>query len=72
MIVASVKPSNDRRACIVRLFGVGGKTVRVTLRWGQSPRTVWISNLAEDPDKEVTGPVEVPAFGLITLRVQWQ
>ena len=72
VIVASVKPSNDRRACIVRLFGAGGKTVRVTLRWGQSPRTVWISNLAEDPDKEVTGPVEVPAFGLITLRVQWQ
>ena len=73
VIVASVKPSNDRRACIVRLFSrYGGKTVQVNLRWGQSPGTVWISNLAEDPDKEVTGLVEVPAFGLITLRVQWQ
>ena len=52
VIVASIKPSEDRKARIVRLFGAGGKTAHVTLRWGQSaPKAVWISNLAEERGK---------------------
>jgi len=71
VIIASIKPSNDRKAWIVRLFGAGGRATRVSLHWGQStPKTVWISNLAEDQGKPLTGPVEVPAFGVVTLRVE--
>jgi alpha-mannosidase len=71
VIVASIKPSNDRKAWIVRLFGAGGKTARLDLHWGQSaPKTVWISNLAEEQAKVATGPVEVPAFGIVTLRAE--
>ena len=36
VIVASIKPSEDRKAWIVRLFGAGGKTATATLRWGRS------------------------------------
>ncbi|MGO8747734.1 MAG: glycosyl hydrolase-related protein [Thermoguttaceae bacterium] len=72
VIVASIKPSDDCRARIVRLFGAGGKTVQVTLHWGRSvPKTVWISNLAEEQGQVVTGPVEVPALGIVTLRAEW-
>jgi alpha-mannosidase len=72
VIVASIKPSDDRRARIVRLFGAGGKTAHVTLHWGQSaPNAAWISNLAEEEGQVVTGPVEVPAFGIVTLRAEW-
>ena len=72
VIVASIKPSDDRRARIVRLFGAGGKSARVTLHWGQSaPKAVWISNLAEEQGQAVTGAVEVPAFGIVTLRAEW-
>ena len=66
-----MKPSNDHKAWIVRLFGAAGKTAQVTLHWGQSaPKAVWISNLAEEQGKEVAGPVEVPAFGVVTLRAE--
>jgi alpha-mannosidase len=71
VIIASIKPSEDRKALIVRLFGAGGKTAQVTLHWGQSvPKAVWISNLAEEQGKVVTGPVEVSAFGVVTLRAE--
>jgi hypothetical protein len=71
VIVASIKPSNDRQAWIVRLFDAAGRTARVTLRWGRSPpKAVWISNLAEDRGNRLAGPVEVPAFGLVTLRAE--
>jgi alpha-mannosidase len=72
VIVASIKPSDDGRARIVRLFGAAGKTSQVTLRWGQSaPKAVWVSSLAEEQGQAVTGPVAVPAFGIITLRAEW-
>jgi hypothetical protein len=32
---------------------------------------VWISNLAEERGQVVTGTVEVPAFGIVTLRAEW-
>jgi alpha-mannosidase len=71
VMVASIKPSNDRSAWIVRLFGAGGKTVRTAVHWGPSmPKAVWISNLAEDRGERLKGPVEVPTFGLVTLRAE--
>ena len=71
MIVASIKPSADRKAWIVRLFGAGGRPEKVALRWGQkTPTAVWISNLAEEPVAAVAGPIDVPAWGLVTLRAE--
>ena len=71
VIVASIKPSNDRKAWIVRLFGAAGKEAKTTIRWGTArPKSVWISNLAEDRCKAVTGPIDVPAFGIVTLRAE--
>jgi alpha-mannosidase len=71
VIVASIKPSNDRKALIVRLFGAGGKTAQVSLHWGQLvPKAVRISNLAEEPGKMLAGPFEVPALGVVTLRAE--
>ena len=71
VLVAAFKPSRDRKAYIIRLFGAGGKAVRATLTWSDpAPEAVWISNLAEEPVEAVTGPVEVPAFGLVTLRAE--
>jgi alpha-mannosidase len=71
VIVASIKPSEDRKALIVRLFGAAGRPAKATLRWaGISPRTIWMSNLAEEPVAAVAGAVHVPAFGLVTLRVE--
>jgi len=69
VLVASVKPSNDGKAWIVRLFEVAGQAAKVNLRWGAAaPNVVWISNLAEEPASAVAGAVDVPANGLVTLR----
>jgi hypothetical protein len=71
VLVASVKPSEDHRAIIVRLFGAAGRPAKTTLHWGRRmPRSVWISNLAEEPVARVNGAIDVPAYGLITLRAE--
>ncbi len=71
VLVASVKPSEDHKALIVRLFGAGGQPAKAALRWGRSPpKAVWISNLAEERVAAVSGAVDVPAYGLITLRAE--
>jgi alpha-mannosidase len=69
VLVASIKPSNDHKAWIVRLFGAAGKEAKATVRWGTAqPKAVWISNLAEDQCTAATGAIDVPAFGIVTLR----
>jgi hypothetical protein len=69
VLVASVKPSNDGGAWMVRLFEVAGKAAKIHLQWGKAaPKAVWLSNLAEEPVTAVTGAVEMPANGLVTLR----
>ena len=71
VIVASIKPSEDHQARIVRLFGVGDQPAKVTLRWGDfAPKNLWLSNLAEEPQTAVTGTIDVPAHGCVTLRAQ--
>jgi alpha-mannosidase len=71
VIVASIKPSEDHKALIVRLFGVADHPAQVALQWQRrAPKAVWLSNLAEEPITAVTGPVDVPAGGLISLRAE--
>ena len=71
VIVASIKPSADGKAQIVRLFGAAGKPAKVNLRW-RTPgeRAMYRSNLAEDQVAPVTGPIDVGAWELVTLRVE--
>jgi alpha-mannosidase len=71
VIVSALKPSRDGKAWIVRLFGAGGRAARARLRWSPpAPRSVWLSNLAEGPELQITGEIEVPAFGMVTLRAE--
>ena len=43
----------------------------ITLSWADpAPKSVRLSNLAEEPLSEVTGPIDVPAWGLVTLRAE--
>jgi len=71
VIVTALKPSRDGKAIIVRLTAVGGRDVKATLTWGDPvPNRVSLSNLAEEALAPVTGPIEVPAMGLVTLRAE--
>ena len=71
VLVSALKPSDDGKALIVRLFGASGQTRSANLRWGaRTPKAVYLSDTSEQPGQKVSGPVTVPGFGLVTLRAE--
>ncbi|MBX3744714.1 MAG: hypothetical protein KF833_05345 [Verrucomicrobiae bacterium] len=71
VLVTGLKPSDDGRAWIVRLWGAGGRDTAVRLDWRDpAPVRVGWSDTGETAGREVTGPVTVPAWGLVTLRAE--
>jgi alpha-mannosidase len=70
-MVETVKPSSDRKAIIVRLFGVTGKDASVRLKWrAPQPTAVYLTDLTERPLQKVNGSTRVPAFGVVHLRAE--
>jgi alpha-mannosidase len=71
-LVTAFKPSDDGQAWIVRLFGASGRDGTATVSGsGSSIGAVWLSDASEQPRERVSGPVAVPGWGLLTLRVDW-
>jgi alpha-mannosidase len=69
VLITAFKPSEDGRARIVRLFGASGKPTRTELRWAVSaPKAIWLSDNSEKPLQKITGSIDVPAWGIVTLR----
>jgi len=70
VIVTALKPSDDGKAWIVRLFGASGRPEKAALTWRKhkQPKT-WLSDLTEHPGPEVKGTIDVPAYGMVTVRV---
>jgi alpha-mannosidase len=70
VIVTALKPSNDGKAWIVRLYGASGQERSVELK-GPKSKTMraWISDTSERQAAELRGPVSVPGWGIVTLRV---
>ncbi|MBI5385510.1 MAG: discoidin domain-containing protein [Verrucomicrobia bacterium] len=71
VLVTALKPSDDGRAWIVRLFGASGKAEKVKLTWSQpGPRQTWLSDTSEKPRQKAGSTVEVPGWGIVTLRAE--
>jgi alpha-mannosidase len=71
VLVTGFKPSDDGKALIIRLWGAAGREVRTTIAWRDpAPASVWLSNTGERPLTKITGPVIVPAWGVVTLRAE--
>ena len=71
VIVTSVKPSVDGKALVVRLFGAGGRAAKASLTWSDpEPKSISISNPSEEPGNELGGLIDVPAFGIVTIRAE--
>jgi len=69
VLATALKPSEDGRALIVRLFVASGKPERVRLRWSEPvPARVWLSDASEAPITKVDGSVDRAPYGLVTLR----
>ena len=68
-VVTALKPSDDGKAWIIKLFGASGKDVQAKLTWNTKPETVWLSDTSEKPIQKTNGAIPLPAWGTITLRV---
>jgi alpha-mannosidase len=70
VIVTAFKPSEDGRAWILRLFNTGRQPVKAKIIWTKpAPKTVWLSNLAEEKIEKITQPVEMAAYEFLTLKI---
>lgn len=67
--ITSIKPSRDGRATMIRLFAAGGEPVEVQI----NSRLGW-KFYQSTPDEQradaVSGPIRMPAFGLVLLRAE--
>ncbi len=72
ILVTSLKPSDDGKAVIVRLLGVSNQPQNAHLIWsGGGQKQMWISDTSEQACERVEGPIPVPAWSLVTVRVEW-
>jgi hypothetical protein len=82
VLVSALKPSDDGKALIVRLFAASGQDAKANLSWSQSDpqrrgptvregsKQLWLSDTSEKPLKKIDGAIDVPAWGVVTLRVE--
>lgn len=69
VIVTGMKPSDDGRAIIARLWNATGQTIRARLQWSAPlPRLVSLSDTSELPLSPIDGAVDLPAWGVVALR----
>jgi alpha-mannosidase len=68
VVVTSLRPSADGDALIVRLFNPSERPQAATLAWPDAPGSVWISSPSEDRIRRAADRLELPAWGIVTLR----
>jgi hypothetical protein len=70
VLVTALKPSDDGKAWILRLFGASGMPEKVTLtRCGDKQVSICRSNLDEAALDPVTGPLDLLPYEIVTLRL---
>ncbi len=72
VLVQSLKPSDDGKAWIVRLFGASAEAQEVSFTWAARAKAgrSWISNLAEEPIRVVSGAIPIAGWQVVTVRVE--
>jgi alpha-mannosidase len=71
VLLTELKPSDDGKAWIVRLFGASSEDSHARVTWlSQNIGKTFLSNLAEEPLREIKGEVSVAGWDLVTLRVE--
>jgi alpha-mannosidase len=71
VIAITLKPSDDRKAWIVRLFEASGQPRTAKLTWAASQAVqIWRSNLTEQKLEPVGSEVHLDGWELVTLRAE--
>jgi len=73
VLVTSLKPSDDRGALLVRLWNAGQQPTKAVVIWSDPrPREVLISSPGEEKGTPVSGAIDMPAMGIVTLRAEFK
>jgi alpha-mannosidase len=77
LALGALKPAEDGRGEILRLYEPHGARGECTLRFASSPESVQRTNLLEDPEGTVevrddTVRLAVRPFEVVTLRIEWE
>lgn len=72
VLATGLKPSDNGKAVIVRLMGASDKPSSARLTWPRgTPKRLYHSDTSERPRSAVAGDVQVPAWGVVTLRAEF-
>ena len=69
VVMTALKPSEDGKAWIIRLFGASGQDQVARLVWSQ-PTSVSYTDVGELPGQKAPEQVPVPAWSLVSLRAE--
>ncbi|MBL9135776.1 MAG: hypothetical protein JNK85_07905 [Verrucomicrobiales bacterium] len=73
VLVTGLKPSDDGRGLVIRLYGASDTAAKAKLHWSAPvPESVYLSDLNEVPREKVRGTVSVPGHGIVTLRAEFK
>lgn len=71
VVATSVKPSRDGQAIMVRLYGASGRPEKVEVRVpGREAAAAFRSSVLEEKGERLSGAFDIPAFGIVTLRIE--
>lgn len=71
VVAMSVKPSLDGKAIMVRLYNAGGAPVQTEVSVPDGEGTaIYRSSLSEEKGERLNLPVDLPAYGILTLRIE--
>jgi hypothetical protein len=71
VIASALRPSRDGRGIIIRLFNVTAAPAKTSVTCdGRPPAHVWLSDFQDRPCAKADGPIDVPPYGLVTLRIE--
>jgi alpha-mannosidase len=71
VIVTAFKPCDDGKGRLLTLFNSSASTVKTKLVAGENSfQHIWVSNVGEDKLQEISSNLEVPAWGVVMVRVE--
>lgn len=71
VLLLSLKPTDDGQGLISRFYGASGTAKNARLRPGAfKPASLHLSDTSEKPGALVGGAVNVPGYGVVTLRAE--
>lgn len=72
VVVSVIKDQGDGKTMIVRLRSLSGNAEKVGVTYPRSaPQSIYICDVEEEPSREFGGTLEMPPYGMTTLRLQW-